>query len=243
MGNKVVHFDLNTADNEGLAKFYADLFGWHTESRPEMNYVVIDTHAGRGINGGFAKTDDPASTVFYVEVDDLQKTLDNISSLGGKTETPPTEIPNVVTFAIFNDPAGNRVGLAQRAPETPGQGVSKGSNPPVTWFEAVGKDGKALKDFYSKAFDWKLQDADMEGIVYGMVDAKDTGIGGGIGSSQDGSSKVVLYAEVDDLQKYLDKAAGLGGKTVMEPATVSPNTSIALFLDPQGNTFGLFKVS
>ncbi len=48
----------------------------------------------------------------HVEVEDLQATLDEVESLGGKTVTPITEIPGVVTFAGFQDPQGNVVGLA-----------------------------------------------------------------------------------------------------------------------------------
>jgi hypothetical protein len=43
---------------------------------------------------------------------DLQATLDKVESLGGKTVTPVTEIPGVVTFAEFQDPQGRVVGLA-----------------------------------------------------------------------------------------------------------------------------------
>jgi hypothetical protein len=31
--------------------------------------------------------------------------------MGGKTVVPVTEIPNVVTFALFQDPEGNMVGI------------------------------------------------------------------------------------------------------------------------------------
>ena len=50
-----------------------------------------------------------------------------------------------------------------------------------------------------------------------------------------------VYAQVDDLQKYLDRAGALGGQTILEPMPVDPETSIALFVDPQGHTFGLVK--
>jgi len=38
---------------------------------------------------------------------------------------------------------------------------------PVTHFEVIGKDNRKLRDFYSKAFDWKLTDAPED---YAMVD-------------------------------------------------------------------------
>ncbi|MGB6484208.1 MAG: VOC family protein [Candidatus Acidiferrales bacterium] len=49
-------------------------------------------------------------TIFYVQVEDVQKSLDQAQLLGGKTLVPPVEIPNG-TFAWMQDPEGNTVGL------------------------------------------------------------------------------------------------------------------------------------
>lgn len=49
----------------------------------------------------------------YVQVDDPQAYLDKVESLGGKTVVPVTEIPNMVTFALFTDPEGHMVGLVK----------------------------------------------------------------------------------------------------------------------------------
>jgi len=48
---------------------------------------------------------------FYVQVSDLQAALKKAESLGGKTVVPVTKIPNVVTFALFQNPEGNIVGI------------------------------------------------------------------------------------------------------------------------------------
>jgi predicted enzyme related to lactoylglutathione lyase len=108
---------------------------------------------------------------------------------------------------------------------------------PVAWFEIVGKDGKKLQDFYGKLFDWKI-DANNP-MNYGMTDESETGLGGGIGPSQDGSSMVTVYVAVPDLQAALDKAEKLGGKTVMGPMEVPDGPKIAMFADPAGNVVGL----
>jgi uncharacterized protein len=47
----------------------------------------------------------------YVQVDDLQATLDTVEKLGGKTILPPTEVPGGPKLAMFADPAGNVTGL------------------------------------------------------------------------------------------------------------------------------------
>ena len=39
-----------------------------------------------------------------------------LNQMGGKTVMPTTEIPNMVTFAMFSDPDGNIVGLVKADP-------------------------------------------------------------------------------------------------------------------------------
>lgn len=240
MGNAVVHFEFTTADPEALGRFYADVFGWHTQSIPG-DYVLIDTHSGRGINGGIGKGDTNLSAV-YVEVEDLEKSLEKIEGLGGKTDTPPVEMPGVVIFAKFTDPAGNVVGLVKSEPTGDAPGVSEGNNPPVEWFEILGTDGKALRDFYAEAFGWELKDSSVEGIEYFMLQEPEKGCPGAVGGAPDGQPAVRFYAGLADLKQTLDKAEGLGAKTLMEPSQVAPETEIAIFADPQGNVFGLFRM-
>ena len=109
----------------------------------------------------------------------------------------------------------------------------------VTHFEVIGKDNRKLRDFYSKAFDWKLTDAPQD---YAMVDtgANGHGIGGGIGPSRDGRSMVTFYIEAEDLAGTLAKVEKLGGRTVVPPTKAGP-VEIALFADPEGNVIGLAK--
>jgi uncharacterized protein len=110
----------------------------------------------------------------------------------------------------------------------------------VTHFEIIGKDAKKLQEFYSGLFDWKI-DANNP-MNYGMVQADDAGIGGGIAPDQPGGSgHLTIYVEVPDLKATLSKAEGMGGKTVMPPMEVPGGTEIAQFTDPEGHMVGLVK--
>ena len=112
---------------------------------------------------------------------------------------------------------------------------------PVVHFEIAGKDGKRLQEFYGKLFDWKV-DVQAEMGNYGMVEASEGGIGGGIFQAQEGmGSFVTLYVSVDDLQAFLDRAERLGGKTVVPPTPIPNVGAFAMFRDPEGNLLGLFK--
>ena len=110
----------------------------------------------------------------------------------------------------------------------------------VGWFEMAGGDGKTLQKFYGDLFGWKI-DANNP-MNYGMVEASDAGLGGGVGpAAPGGGSHLTVYVEVDDLQAALDKAEQLGGKTVNPPMDVPDGPSIAHFTDPEGNFVGLMK--
>lgn len=93
MGSPVVHFEVMGTDGPALEAFYAELFGWGVQSMPQMNYGVVDTQAGSGINGGIGTSQaGGGSVLFYVEVADPQATLDQLESRGGKTVAPVMEI-------------------------------------------------------------------------------------------------------------------------------------------------------
>src|SRR5690348_8938167 len=111
-------------------------------------------------------------------------------------------------------------------------------NPVVHW-EIIGPDGLLLQKFYGDLFDWQV-DANNP-YSYGIVQPG-SGPGGGIAPSPDGARRVSVYIEVDDLQAYLDKAARLGGTTVLPPTDMG-DFWIAMFSDPAGNITGLTKGS
>ena len=95
---------------------------------------------------------------------------------------------------------------------------------PVVHFEIIGADGSALQSFHRDLFDWRIG-AENE-WQYGMVETGgEGGINGGISGDQDGSARVSVYAAVDDLQSYLDKAERLGATVVM-PVTELTGTAV-----------------
>jgi uncharacterized protein len=110
---------------------------------------------------------------------------------------------------------------------------------PVAWFEVTGPDGAVLQDFYSQLFDWKIDASNP--MSYGMVEASEGGIGGGVAGGPDGPHGVVFYVAVPDLQAALDRAGQLGGETLSPPMDVPGGPSIAFFTDPAGNRIGLMK--
>lgn len=238
MPNPVVHFEATGKDGNKLRNFYGETFGWKFDVMQPMDYGMVD-NGGRGINGGVGTGSEATSTV-YIEVPDLQAALDAVGSAGGKTMNPPMEIPGVVSLAHFTDPEGNMIGLVKANPENaamPPSSAPEAANP-VTWFEIIGKDGAALRNFYSRAFGWTfdLMPGDMD---YGTLKDPGRGISGGIGTGESGYGTFTV--EVPDPQAALDAAEAAGGKTTVPVTEIPGVVTFAMLADPEGNLVGIFK--
>ena len=109
---------------------------------------------------------------------------------------------------------------------------------PVTWFEIIGKDSAGLQKFYRDVFGWKLTPPVKEMGNYSMLEDHEPGMGGGIG---EGDARVSVYVETPDPQPLVEKASRAGARVLMPVTQITPTTTIAMLMDPAGNTFGLLK--
>ena len=113
MGNfPVTHFEITAKESKKLQDFYGGVFGWKLTDAP-MDYKMVDTGSnGHGINGGIGQSRDGRGMLtFYIETEDLKSTLAKVEKAGGKTILQP-QTAGPVTIALFSDPEGNVVGLA-----------------------------------------------------------------------------------------------------------------------------------
>ncbi len=108
---------------------------------------------------------------------------------------------------------------------------------PVVHFEIGCRDQAKTSEFFSKLFDWNIQQAGPAA----MISPAGQGIGGHITAlGHEPHNYVTVYVQVDDVQKHLDKAQSLGGKTLVPPVEI-PAGTFAWFADPEGTTIGLWK--
>jgi uncharacterized protein len=109
---------------------------------------------------------------------------------------------------------------------------------PVVHFEIGCRDSGRTGDFFERLFGWQMQ-------PMGPATMINTGAGSGIQGhisalGHEPFQYTTFYVQVDDVQAYLDKAAALGGKTVVPPVEI-PTGTFAWFADLDGNTIGLWK--
>lgn len=112
MGRPVVHFEIGCRDKAKTGEFFSRLFDWQIQDAGPAG--MIDTASGQGIAGHITSLGHEPNnyTMFYVEVEDVQVSLDKAVALGGTKVVGPIPIPTG-TFAWFKDPEGNMIGLVK----------------------------------------------------------------------------------------------------------------------------------
>lgn len=119
-GRAVVHFEVLGRDQKKLQSFYAGVFGWAVDASNPQGYGMVPAEEGRGIGGGIGASQDGAPAVtWYVDVDDLAATLEQVAKLGGKRAVEPMDVMGQVEIAAFHDPEGNLIGLVRSTHDHP----------------------------------------------------------------------------------------------------------------------------
>ena len=109
---------------------------------------------------------------------------------------------------------------------------------PVVHFEIGRRDNAKTADFFARLFGWEMQPMGPASMIN---TGAGTGIQGHITSlGHEPHHYTIFYVQVDDVQGYLNKAAALGGKTLVPPVEI-PTGTFAWFTDLEGNTIGLWK--
>ncbi|HWA31215.1 MAG TPA: VOC family protein [Rhizomicrobium sp.] len=114
-----VHFEIHASDPEKLAGFYRKVFDWKVQHLPQMDYWLIDTGPGEGINGGMVKRAGPRapdgapvnSFVVTIGVPAIDVYLKRVFEAGATEAVPKMAIPGVGWQAYVKDPDGNIIGL------------------------------------------------------------------------------------------------------------------------------------
>jgi len=111
MPHPVVHAEIRSADPDATRRFFADVLGWKVASEGAFpGYTFIDTGGGPATAIG-PRQGAEDEVLFFVGVEDVAATLARAEDLGGTIVQPAQEVPGV-TFGVFADPLGHKVGVA-----------------------------------------------------------------------------------------------------------------------------------
>ncbi len=115
--------------------------------------------------------------------------------------------------------------------------------PTIVHFDLPADNPQRAKKFYEELFNWKLDLApEME---YYLVETKGLdggqGVGGGMTKRQSPEQQITNYIGVDSVDRYMARVEELGGKVVMPKQTVPGWGYLAVCMDTENNTFGLWE--
>ena len=117
----VVHLEARGLDASELHAFYREVFGWERNDDLSIgDYAVVEIGEGPLTIGiGPVPEWSTRKAKFYIQVDDIDETLERVEAAGGKrvmqrTVGPEFGATHILIFTSFLDPAGNEIGLVEK---------------------------------------------------------------------------------------------------------------------------------
>lgn len=114
-----------------------------------------------------------------------------------------------------------------------------GSSRHAVHLEIASSTGGRVREFYARLFGWRVRPGPNG---YGIVRLGEghSVTAGFLQVPEGGRSGLAICVEVGDLDGVLERAEGLGGRTLMPPTPVRDVGVFALLSDPDGNAVGVF---
>jgi uncharacterized protein len=113
---------------------------------------------------------------------------------------------------------------------------------PFVHLDLATGDVAAAKAFYGAVFKWKFLDE--PAMNWTGIDVGE-GVGGGMGPKQmpEQPTAWTAYVSVDDVDKTVAKAKAAGATIIVPKMAISGMGWLAVFVDPQGGTLGVWQAA
>jgi uncharacterized protein len=241
-----VWYDLMTADPKKAEEFYSKAAGWGTQEFDKMPYTMWTVN-GTPIGGVMPlppETGAPPHWLAYIAVPDVDATVEQTESLGGKTIVPATDIPNVGRYAVLADPQG--AVFSAFTPEPTQSSPRHDGDPKIgefSWHELLTTDWVKALAFYQAIFGWeKIEEHDMGPMgVYLIFGRNGVQLGGMFNKPAEmpAPPNWLQYVRVDNVDRVAEVVKANGGSVLNGPMDVPGGDRIAQCLDPQGAAFAV----
>ncbi len=251
-----IWYELLTSDADAAADFYGKVVGWTAldSGQPEMDYRFFSSGDGSdmadGVGGFMAITPDMAAGgavpcwLGYIGVDDVDASVDAMTSLGGTVQMPAFDMPGVGRMAMVSDPQGAPFYVMKGASDETSYSFAS-ETPRVghcAWNELSTTDTASAVDFYTAQFGWKQEgDMDMGPMGKYLFLHHGPGMIGAIMPKmpQDPNPHWLYYFRVADIDAASAAVTSNGGQIVYGPDEIPGGDFTIKGLDPQGAWFAL----
>lgn len=242
---RFVWHELMTPDTAGAHAFYSKVLGWKTQPfEHDPAYQMFAASSGP-LGGSVATPAGAPNWLPYIGTPDIDATVQQTRSLGGRVTTEPASIPTGGRYAVLKDPQGAAFGVYQST-QDPGR-----ESPPkrgeFSWHELATTDHRAAIDFYSQLFGWEtMQEHDMGPMgVYRIFGSNGVRRGGMMNKPPEmqGGPSWLGYVRVRSVDDAVRKVKSARGTLISGPMEVPGGDWIAQFLDPHGAMFAVHAVA
>ncbi|MBW2388544.1 MAG: VOC family protein [Deltaproteobacteria bacterium] len=242
--------DLMTPDLRASRMFYCELFDWDMVDHPsdQAGLYVEFQFGGRSVAGMGAMPAElrnsgmPAVWSSYIDVDDVDATVEEAEALGATIEMPPTQVMAAGRMAILTDPVGAQISLWQAGEHIGAALVNHPTS--LCWNELVTSNIDESIRFYRNLFDWKFRRSDDAGSTYYEILNEDRENGGMIEMTDDWGATPphwMPYISVLDCDETIEKAIKLGATVEMDPIDIETGR-FCVIIDPQGAPITAIKL-
>ena len=220
--NKFIFSDLSTYDLDVAKQFYSKVFEWdyeHTSDGYHMSH-----YANKEVSGlyetpkKFKDMNMPSFWMSYIQVENIDKTIENAKKLGGIIELVDKDQP-VGKVALIRDPLG--AGFTVYEGTFLNARYENQINA-LVWNELFVSDFSKVKPFYRGLFNWSFKTAE-RGRYLIQIDNSET-----IGAIQEVSNAIKgekeywgVFFGVDSLDKVKQRVIDNGGKLIYEDPSIT----------------------
>src|SRR5499427_8509749 len=114
MAAEIIHIEFKSANFARTSEFYAKVFDWRMEQNASASYMKLSGTGGP--SAGWVRADlvQSPGPIAYLPVEDLEATLNQVESAGGRILVRSLPFAGGGEIGLFADPDGNVVGIWKR---------------------------------------------------------------------------------------------------------------------------------
>lgn len=249
-----IWYELLTSDHGRAKAFYDAVVGWDIEPAPAgpLDYRMIRT--GGSNAGGVMQISDEMrqhgarpTWLGYIGVDDVDNSVDEVVSRGGKVMMPAFDVPDVGRIAMVTDPWGAPFYLMRPTPPAGQEDAESDAFSPAkvghcAWNELITGDLDGARDFYPSLFGWSLGDNMPMGPMgdYQFIEQDGRMIGAMFAPGERQPAWRFCFRTAD-LNRSIEAVKSGGGEILAGPMEVPGGGMIVQANDPDGAFFMLIE--
>lgn len=243
--------DCATTDLGAAEAFYASVFGWTAERviGSDGTEYSVQSLGGKMVAGIYALNEEmvrmgvPPHWGTYVEVADVEATLDAVRSEGGEVLDGPSDEPGIGRIALIRDPVGAYLRVWRSEPPHGAQVFDLPGA--MTWNELSTAEPEKAASFYERVFGLEVETTEHP-VHYTSLKIDGRAVAGILKTTPemgDFPPSWDVYFACDDADATAESVVAAGGKAIRAAFDIPGVGRMAVLQDPHGAVFEVIAMT